>query len=131
MKFYTDQGIVSAFVPITGAYAKIHPPVSKGQTMKELFQGFFDFFRSHEQNPHSMVVTNTFNSTEPTIYLTDLDSISEFISKENECYTRMPGYKNDTTNYFFFQNGETALKGRASFANFFKHENILTLLAEV
>lgn len=131
MRFYTDQGVVSAFVPVTGAYSKIHTPVSSGQSFEKLMKGFFDFFKTHENNPHKMVVTNTFNSTEPTIYLTDLDSISEFIAKENDCYSRIPGYKNDTNGFFFFQNEETALKGRASFAEFFKHENIIQLLVVV
>lgn len=60
MKFYTDQGVVGDYVPITGALKYVHAQPTPG---KSPFQFFFDYFKKHETNPHGMVVTNTFYST--------------------------------------------------------------------
>lgn len=103
MKFYTDQGVVGDYVPITGALVKIHSPPLPG---KNPFKVFLDYFGKHEKNPHSMVVTNTFYSTQPTLYLTDIDAIGELILLENECYRRLPGIPHETHDMLFFHNGE-------------------------
>lgn len=128
LKFYTDQGVVAEYVPVTGALKYVHPsPVAS----KDPFKIYFEFFKRHEKNPHSMVVTNTFYTTQPTIYLTDIDSIGEMILLENECYRRNPGLRTEIHEYFFLQHGEKALKGRASFAEFFRHENILKTAVDI
>ena len=128
LKFYTDQGVVAEYVPITGALKYVHPPV---EPKKDAFDSYFKFFDRHQKNPHSMVATNTFYTPHPTIYLTDIDSIGEFIMKENDFYQRQPGMRTEIHDYFFLQNGQKALKGRASFAEFFKHENILKLVQDI
>lgn len=78
-----------------------------------------------------MVVTNTYNSLEPTLMLTDLDAINEFFSKDNECYVRFPGITNNTQDYFMFHNGERGMKGRTTFSSFFNHENIKSIFIDV
>lgn len=60
LKFYTDQGVVADYVPITGALKHVHP---SPEPSKDPFRSYFDFFKKHEKNPHSMVVTNTFYTT--------------------------------------------------------------------
>lgn len=88
MKFYTDQGVVGDYVPVTGALKFVHAPPSPD---KNPFKVFLDYFKKHQNNPHSMVVTNTFFTAQPTIYLTDVDSIGDFLLQEAECYQRVPG----------------------------------------
>lgn len=106
--------MVSEYVPVAGAYKIIHGPPKPSPDPSKQMLAFLD---RHKNNPHGMVVTNTYNSTEPTIYLTDLKSVNEFIAKENECYRRKRLLTSEKhANYFFFDNGDKALENRAQFS---------------
>lgn len=117
-----------AYIPITGAYKKVH---TKPHLAKEPFLNLLEFFREHESNTNGMVVTNTYNSTQPTIYLTDLKSVNEFILKENDCYSRKRFLDIGRSSFFFFEHGELGLKGRAQFSEFFKYSNVKNYLPKI
>ena len=125
LKFYSDQGVITDYVPIIGSLELVHSPPVPGLNP---FKEFLDYFAKHEKNPHSMVATNIFDSTEAVILLTDIDAIGEFLLLENECYRRMPGIAVETDDMLFFHNGEQALRDKARFAEFFRHKNILGMV---
>lgn len=125
LKFYTNQGVVSDYVPIAGALELLHSPPVPGNNP---FKVFLDYFAKHENNPHGMVATNSFDSTHPTILLTDIDAIGELLLLENQCYCRVPGISHEIDGILFFHYGEQALKDKAIFAEFFKHKNILGMV---
>ena len=121
MRFYTKQGLTSVYIPVSGAYKMVHPSI---KPQKRPLQKHLDFFRAHENDPRGMVVSNTYNSLHPTIYLTDAKLVSEFVLKENEHYARRVNISRDNGHFFFFENGAAGLASRSKFADFFNYQNI-------
>ena len=74
------------------------------------------------------------NSSQPTILLLGSDLIKEFFSKEHNHVKRnklsastLPISKNS----FFYSNGDSAIKNRAPFKNFFTINNIRKLTPDI
>lgn len=125
LKFYTSQGVKTLNIPLSGAYKHFHPPAVPS---KDLNRPMRDFMEQHEFSRFGMLASNTFDSTEPTIYLTSIPAITEFLTKENDFYVKNSPAKSHVDDTFFFEHGEAALRKKQTFSQFFSHSNVLKMM---
>ena len=128
MKFYTDQGIEPVYVPVVGVYKYLNPPAIPSKLPTEPIHKFYE---AYKHNDKGMIVSNTYDSTVPTIVLTNRKTISEFLLQELECYHRRGSIPSIVDDSFFYLSGKKAMEQKAIFSGFFNHDNIVKMIPEV
>jgi hypothetical protein len=68
MGFYTEQGVNSVYIPIIGASTFIFRP---SVPRKNVSESQVEFYKSKKDSPKGMIVSNTFDSINPTLFLTN------------------------------------------------------------
>jgi hypothetical protein len=94
--------LTEIYIPLTGAFKFIHPA---NKPCPDPHEKTMDFFLKHKNAPHGMIVTNSPNYKEPTLYLTSPQTLNEFYIKEIEHYTRVGHPPSAFDDMFFLKGG--------------------------
>lgn len=119
-KDYKDQKISLFYYPILGWLKLILPPKNRSANWFEYYKKIINSKLKNEK----IVAFNQNTSTEPMFFILDPNLISEFFCKEVEYTVKGLPVKLPQDLGFIMEGGEGAMKKRAIFNNFFKHENL-------
>lgn len=78
-----------------------------------------------------MIVSNSVNHLEPTIYLVDPKVINEFYLKETDHYRRVEQHKTLACNMFYMIGGDEGLAHKGVFADFFRYDKVQELMPSI
>lgn len=121
---YKSQNIPVHFVPIIGRFDLIRTKKSNKTSNK--FEHYQNLMKTKFKG-HRLVVINQHNNPNPYIMLLDPKLIGEFFMKEVDFFKRDTPVELPQDQGFLLEHGESALKKRAIFNNFFQNENLQRL----
>lgn len=130
LKFYTNQGIKTVYIPIAGAYKHFYPKVKKrAKPLASVVE--YAAKLKEEDNGKGLIATNTYDGINPTLYLLNKEMIGEFLLKEVNNYVRRSPFPSYVDYMFFYFGGQEALFEKSIFSKFFGYDNIKSLLPKI